>query len=130
MQKHDSSSCENYPMWLLQSIQYDLARTVVVHLSGDHDQTMQSAVHAVFCKEFGEQSVETCQGGDEHYQGIFYVRLWDSSSKNGEVMAACNCAYEAVESLDQVSPPRSESLHAHALYGATVRKCRPGTGSH
>lgn len=102
-----------YPAWLLQSLQFDLARTVTVHLSGDPDKTMEPAVRAAFCKDFGEKSVELCSGTEGHFNGVFYVRLNDATNcKNGETKAGCQCAYEAVESLDKVPLRRLRAPHA------------------
>ena len=91
----------SYPRWLDENcIQFDLARTVAV--AGIPDPQMCGAVKAAFCKEFGDDSVEECSAPSP-FSGVVYVRLGRATNckLDAEPKSGCQCAYEAVETLDQ-----------------------------
>jgi len=92
-----------YPKWLEEGAALDLGRTVAV--SGIPSPAMSGAVRAAFLREFGEESVEECTA-PEPFAKTVYVRFHpyvSTQEQPGDDRTGCQCAFEAVDALDQVA---------------------------
>ena len=93
---------QSYPPWLENAQHLDLARTVAV--AGIPSSGMCAAVSAAFIREFGQDSLDEC-AAPEPFSKVIYVRFKADATGQGQVgeeRTGYQCAYEAVEALDQV----------------------------
>ena len=99
-----------YPKWLREGAALDLGRTVAV--SGVPSPAMRGAVRVAFCREFGEDSIDECTA-PEPFAKTIYVRfkpIVSAQEQPGDERTGCKertgcqCAFEAVDSKDQVPP--------------------------
>jgi hypothetical protein len=115
-----------YPPWLEHNCtQFDMARTLAV--SGIPDPQMCGAVRAAFCKEFGDNCVEECSA-PRNFSRVVYVRLNIQTYSQGcaEPKPGCQCAYEAIETLNEVElelPPAF--AYSHKRKAAVYMNVRP-----